>query len=65
MQDLHCLYLVILPKTSQEFAAADQIPAQRDQLPLVVVAEQAVVAYPDEVFRRNMHQKPPDEFHAL
>ena len=65
IQDLHCLYLVILPKTSQEFTAADQIPAQRDQLPLVVVAEQTVVTYPDEVFRRDMHQKPPDKFHAL
>ncbi len=65
IQDLHCLCLVILPETSQEFTAADQIPAQRDQFPFVVVAEQTVVAYPDEVLRRDMHQKPPDEFHTL
>ena len=59
------MYLVIFPETPQEFTAADQIPAKGDQFPLIMIAKQTVVAYPDKVFRWDMHQKSTDEFHTL
>lgn len=39
-----CMYLVIFPESSQEFTAANQVPAYRDQPAFVLVAQDPIMS---------------------
>ena len=62
---LHRVHLVIFFKPSQKFTAANQVPADWNQVPFVMIAQQAIMANSDEIFRWNVHQKPADKFTAI
>ena len=56
---------VTLLESSQEFAASDQVPAEGDQTAFVMVAQEAIVAYPDKSFWRDMHQEAAHKFYPI
>ena len=54
IKDPDCSYTISFSKPPQELPAANQVSTDWDQLPLIMVAQYAVMAYPDKPFRRNV-----------